>query len=59
MQQAKKKKKGNQILKGERKLFLFTDDEIIYVDNRVESTKNLLKFKVSFVKFQDEHTKIN
>ena len=33
------------------KLFLFTDDKIIYVDNRVESTKNLLEFKVSFVKF--------
>lgn len=36
---------------GEMKLFLFTDDKIIYVDNRVESTKNLLEFKVSFVKF--------
>lgn len=46
-------------MKGEMKLFLFTDDKIIYVDNRMESTKNLLKFKVSVVKFQDEHMKIN
>ena len=37
-------KKGIQIGKEEVKLFLFTDDMILYIDNPKDSTKKLQKW---------------
>lgn len=57
--------KDNQMGKEEGKLSLFTDYIIIYIENSMNSTKNmLLKLRSGFTKvvyqgIQDGYTKIN
>ena len=46
--------KGIQIRKEEAKLSLFADDMIVYIENPIDSTKNLLDLISEFGKQQDK-----